>query len=276
MRGRSGGSQEELLALRAQIKAENAARADPKARRDEVHGERRTLVTRQGEGVLRPNLGGGGALPALPGIVGWWGARFETAYIDGSLVPNTVDGSGQGHNAVASGSARPTFKTAIINGLPVFRFDGVATTLGAAAAVIANQPITLFTVAKITTKVSFGVFLGGLGNRCALLSDSAGAAGVYGGTVAMAATGDTSAAFHIYEGVINGASSECGVDGTVFIGLNANTTLAAETGIALGGNGSSFLTGDIAEGIACAGILSVQHRTLLRRYLGRLYGIAVP
>lgn len=43
---------------------------------------------------------------------------------DNDPVSTWTDSSGNGNDATSTGGARPTFKTAIVNGMPVVRFDG--------------------------------------------------------------------------------------------------------------------------------------------------------
>jgi len=62
----------------------------------------------------------------IPGILAWHAARLES-FADGDRVATMVDWSGNGHPAVVLGGAgqNATFKTGIVNGKPVFRFDAI-------------------------------------------------------------------------------------------------------------------------------------------------------
>lgn len=90
----------------------------------------------------------------IPGLVEWLKAD-ALALSDNDPVSTWTASTGT--NATATGSGRPTFKTGIINSLPVVRFDGVANTMTIARsatiepvnvtvfAVVRGSPITAFT-----------------------------------------------------------------------------------------------------------------------------------
>jgi hypothetical protein len=56
----------------------------------------------------------------------WYAAWKENSYSDGDPVGTFHDWSGNGYNATAVTTSRPTFKTAQINGKPALLFDGTA------------------------------------------------------------------------------------------------------------------------------------------------------
>ncbi len=61
----------------------------------------------------------------LPSLVAWYKAD-QISLSDGDPVAQWDDLSGNTRHLVqATGAAKPTYKTAIVNGLPVVRFDGV-------------------------------------------------------------------------------------------------------------------------------------------------------
>jgi len=59
----------------------------------------------------------------ISGLSRWYKADAES-YNDGDLVSTAHDQSGNSSNATSSGASRPTFKTNIWNGKPVYRFNG--------------------------------------------------------------------------------------------------------------------------------------------------------
>ena len=67
-----------------------------------------------------------GSIPSsVPGLQFWFAAWKETAYADAAEVNSPTDFSGNGVVMTSpSGVRRPLYKTNIINGQPVFRFDG--------------------------------------------------------------------------------------------------------------------------------------------------------
>lgn len=65
------------------------------------------------------------ALPHLTELstcVGWYDVSYETGWVDGDASNLWTDRVARNGNAVAAGANRPTYKTNIINGLPVFRY----------------------------------------------------------------------------------------------------------------------------------------------------------
>ncbi len=99
----------------------------------------------------------GAAAAAVPtpgqvsGLVGWWRAS-TLALADGDPISSFTDGSGSGNHLTASGTARPTFKTNIVNGLAVARFDGVNDAMSVATFNPgATAALTVFAVLSATS-----------------------------------------------------------------------------------------------------------------------------
>lgn len=68
----------------------------------------------------------GGFNPArVPGCVLWLDAWGFGNLNDGDAISTWTDRSGRGNNATSTSTQRPTFKTNIVNGKPIARFDGV-------------------------------------------------------------------------------------------------------------------------------------------------------
>src|SRR5262247_3533304 len=69
---------------------------------------------------------GGGRASGIPtsGLEMWLKADAITGLVDNDPISTWADSSVNGRNATQSGTARPTYKVNIINGLPVARFDG--------------------------------------------------------------------------------------------------------------------------------------------------------
>lgn len=66
-----------------------------------------------------------GARPdSISGLKAWYAADQIGGLIDNDPVGTWSDLSGNGHDVSNTGTARPTYKTGIQNGLPVVRFDG--------------------------------------------------------------------------------------------------------------------------------------------------------
>lgn len=80
----------------------------------------------------------------------WYKANTE-AYGDGAAVGTMTDKSGNGRDATQSTAGnKPTFKTAILNGKSVYRFDGGDWVKTAAFASVLSQPNTIYIVLKTT------------------------------------------------------------------------------------------------------------------------------
>jgi hypothetical protein len=104
------------------------------------------------EGVLAeiaPQLGGG-ISPTSPDDIAdlemWLNADdLDASLADGDPVDTWADASGNSNDATQSGSARPTFKTSIINGHDIVRFD--ATDDGMETPLSLTHPFSIFYVA---------------------------------------------------------------------------------------------------------------------------------
>lgn len=86
----------------------------------------------------------------LSGLVQWLKADAITGLSDGDPVSTWGDSSGNGRDASGSGSARPVYKTNILNGKPTVRFDGVDDTMSLAALTLTKgiSAVTLFAVCR--------------------------------------------------------------------------------------------------------------------------------
>jgi len=147
----------------------------------------------------------------------------------------------------------PAFKTAILNGNPIVRFDAGTTSdvlQTAAFGAALSQPVTIFLVAKTSTRAT------GSGQ---IVHDGIAASHrlsfIYTDTIDDVSTStldfsvaSTSTAFHIYTVIFNGLTSSLYEDGTS-VATGALDVTDTMTGLSLGGalNGGSRLTGDIEE-----------------------------
>jgi hypothetical protein len=77
-----------------------------------------------------------------------WYKADALSLSDNDPVSSWTDSSGNSRSVTQSGSARPTYKTNIINGNPVVRFDGVDDYLTLAQSFISGDSWTIFTVSK--------------------------------------------------------------------------------------------------------------------------------
>jgi hypothetical protein len=202
-------------------------------------------------------------------------------YVDGDAVNVWIDSSGNDYGARAVPVAnRPTYKTNIVNGKPVVRFDGtndnLKTLLFAAAL---TQPMTYVVVARETdlsvdtnnfldnisgasTKFS-GTYLTHPTNPSMYLIDST--TGIYGGSNA-----DTN--WHVY--TVNWDATDIArKDGVTQV--SGNTGSGGATGISIGAtNGASkFMHGDFAAALVYNRALTNVELNLIGRYYAAKYGI---
>ena len=163
----------------------------------------------------------------------YWASDADwTPPADGAAVSSWRDGSGNGRTAVqATGSKQPTFRASVatLNNRPGVEFDGSADTISAPAFTAVPQPYTLVIVARVIT-LSPDAYLAGVNTSGAsggpLVRSSGGYKWAYyfGSLAVGAVPADTNP--HIFEMVVNGASSELRVDGTVVVSGNSGAVQA--------------------------------------------------
>lgn len=209
----------------------------------------------------------------IAGLVAWYAAD-QLALADDAAVASWTDLSGNDTHAVqATGASQPTYKTAILNSLPVVRFDGTDDLLRTAAITLIPQPTTWFCVGKrdavdgnnryfFDTRAVNGQLLGGQ----FFYRIYAGGAGYVTGQVI-----DTS--FHIYQATFNGASSDIRVEGGVATTGDPGST--GVNGITIGASGgdTELLDGDLAEIILYDSALSTSDLNSVGEYLADKYAL---
>jgi len=215
------------------------------------------------------SLGVGGAAAAAPfdptsiaGLTGWWKAD-ALALADGDPIVTWTDSCSTPHDATnATSSKRPTFKTAIQNGLPVARFDGVDDYLKTGAFTV-SQPITVFTVLSGGSASWFG---------STRLYWTNGLPGIqmYAGTV-LNLTGPNTTAFRQVSSVFNGASSQSWVNAASLGSGDAGS--GGSSGVLIGsGDEVSVWSGDIGEILMYNSVLSTTNRQAVEGYLKAKWG----
>lgn len=87
----------------------------------------------------------------LSGLVLWLRADTIADRLDGDTVQTWKDESGQGnHMTQATAAKRPIYKTGIVNGKPVVRFDGADDVLAAGDVIEGTSGLSIFAVVKVT------------------------------------------------------------------------------------------------------------------------------
>jgi hypothetical protein len=215
----------------------------------------------------------------VTGLKVWLKADAITGKVNADPISQWDDSSGTGNHVVqATGGNQPTYRTNVVNSLPVVRFDGSDDFLEVAALAAAIPvPYVVFCVGKISTDKDFNRFYGESGGSAnlGLDADNTGQVYIYNGSVSQIAASN-GAAFHIYTVKWNGASSTAGVDTATLGAENPGTTDSQLDGLRVGMNGGGTpLAGDIAEILVYDNVISAGNTTNVVAYLGTKYGITV-
>lgn len=233
------------------------------------------LVLGKGAGL---QIAGGFNPTSITGLQAWFKADAITGKNDGDAIAQWNDSSGNARHATqATGANQPLYKTNILNGKPVARFDGTDS-LATASFTAITQPTTIFVVASTRTSGTGTQFIcDGIGstNRNAIFEASgAGTMSIFSNAVlASAITG--AQPLSIWTALFNNTASDLRKNGTSIV--NGTSGAQVLTGVRLGASdtASSNLIGDIAEYLLYVGNVSGSNRTAVERYLSQKYGIAV-
>lgn len=228
----------------------------------------------------------------LSGLRLWLDASRISGLADGDPVSTWSDLSGQGNNATQSTTAaKPLYKTAIVNGRPVVRFDGVddyLTVANTASFDMATPTIIVVGTASAGTGTFTGkiTFAGGVGDASRRKLDVRRASSTTfsfqsGADAAFKASGTLSwAGFNVMSVVARGTTDyTLAVNGTAADAttpaLDLTTYNTSALIIGAGTAGAEFLAGDIAEVLIYNRALSTAERKQVERYLGARYGVAI-
>lgn len=214
------------------------------------------------------------------GLALWLKADAISGLSDGNAVSAWLDSSGRHNDAAQSmASSKPTYKTSILNGKPVVRFDGNDAL--ETALTLPNEPVTILLVAKAVNLVQ-GTMINHNGdtpyNELWFGTDNPSLVGftVYkgNGSSYSPAFGTNASANTYYVAVLVVESGGAitiyrnGVaDGTGTLNGKTNFT------VAIGGNQYRPLNGDIAEVLLYNSVLSIAERQAVERYLNSKYAV---
>lgn len=203
---------------------------------------------------------------------------------DGAAVDTWTDYSGTSNSATSTGSQRPIFKTAIINGLAVVRFDGSDDLMS-----FPNDPLgvtTTFTVMQLnappsnqTTYAPLVITGSNTPGLRILARTSTTNWGTYTGS-------DLDSGENLVSGTPALLEMSTTTTGTILYrdGVQKATSGARAMGDALGVNyigaepqdkGGGFVNADIAEVVIYEVVLSTENRQAIEDYLGTKYGITI-
>lgn len=188
----------------------------------------------------------------------WLKADAITSLVDGDPVGTWADSSGNGRDATqATAGSKPTYKTAIQNGLPVVRFDGTSDFLTSSASASASGQTVIAVVnasayANNAIRAAAGGTNGNGGLECRLEAD--GSAGMVQQNTAAIATSTnvlpTTGAWHIVVYTMtSGTSYAFRIDGIPAGSGTTALTISASLTTSIGRNpaGTEWFHGDMAE-----------------------------
>jgi len=205
---------------------------------------------------------------------------FSDAGITPAVADGTVqqwnDQSGNGnHVSEATLGARPLFKTGILNGRSIVRFDGSNDRLSVSLSPTIGQPTTIYIVMKVIAGAYYfyGKNDGGgsdygygiINNPGTNITSNAGATLQY-------TYGSELFTYGIHALFLNGGSSEIRVNGISRVIGNAGTSRLLP-GITLGGAATNYSEVDYSEILVYDSILSLSDRISVENYLNSRYNI---
>lgn len=207
------------------------------------------------------------------GLQLWLRADAIAGLNDGDVVDEWTDSSGNGNNATQTGGNRPVYKTDIINGKAVVRFNGSTNYLDITS--MNMQPATVFAVVKYDLPAVNAPFLGNDTNNSFF--------GYYNNTIYYYSTianmnvaNTTPATFQIITGHAQPfvSNSSIRIDGSPVVSGNYNW--GASTFVYISRRDAERFKGDIAEILFYNTNLSSTDIIQVEGYLSSKYNIAIP
>lgn len=227
--------------------------------------------------------------PSLPNLTAWYDFS-NAAYLtlSATAITQALDRSGNGNNTAVqgTGTARPTFTAAQLNGLPCAVFDGGdILMMPSALYALPNGANTAFIVAKrdteaavsqvlisigIANPANYNLFMPGTAGRIEFRSNAAAAGNVI-------STGNTNTNYQLIQTRRSGTTQALAVNGgtaqTNTNGTDYASSSAASIGATIGGTG--FLTGGYAEILIYNRSLEAAEIAAVNRYLASKWGITL-
>lgn len=265
--GKAAGNYSELQSLRSIV---DVLGATPSGRN---LGDLNSLdCLRAIVGAVADSSDGGGA-PAfdpltITGLKLWLKAD-ALALANDDPVTTWTDSSGLGNSAAqATVAQKPTYKTGIVNGKPVVRFDGVDDFM-VCPAITAAAGLSAFVVWKMTTATNFGMTLVLTDGSSELRQNGANLQMLCGANPISGGVADT--AWHVHSFTNNGSNlSELWTDG-VSNGTSVTSVACGTPSIGARNAGSFPFNGDIAEILLYDSSLSAGNRQAVEAYLRAKY-----
>jgi hypothetical protein len=236
-------------------------------------------------GTPRARIGSVGNVTLVPtdiaGCAAWLKAESLVAS-DGDAITTWTDLSGNSNSPTqATAGKKPLYKTNIVNGKPVLRFDGSDDYLTKAFTL--NQGFTVIMVYKQVALGASGshdiIFDGGSAAAALLGVNNAPHTNMYAGAVLQSGASPTFApangAFAVVTAVFNGGSSALYENGTQKFTGNAGSQNAGGFTLAALGDGSRTTQLDVAEVLIYSSALSASERQQVETYLADRYGLTI-
>lgn len=255
-----------------------------------------SMKTVRANGVRVAASGSSPILPYTTGLSLWFKAD-SLVLNDGDAVTTWADSSGNGYDlSQSTAGEKPTYKTNILNGKPVVRFDG-GDVLNRNTTVLPLRTHSLFVVFReLSTVTSAGVFIMKPAtaedynrvdaiaydtfDNTRYLSVAASAPTGYNTTVGSSGASPWGVYSHVLASTTGTVyqNGSAGSTDSSFSTLDVNNA----GGFLVGGHyfggaisGTNRLNGDVAEILLYNTNLGSTERLLIERYLGAKYGITV-
>lgn len=217
-----------------------------------------------------------GLLPSQVAGLQLWLKADALALADGNAVSSWTDSSANTLHAVqATGAKQPTYKTNIVNGKPVVRFDGGDTLFSPAFGAALTVDWATILVCQLTLSgISANQYIissqdvADHGLLYARSSDKSYA--MYNGSPV---GGTQTDAWAVIVAIYNGASSSIRVNATTVSG-NAGSDNLPRVGVGSNRDVGDYFTGDIAEVLVYDPAPSAGELAQVRLGLGAKYGIS--
>lgn len=210
--------------------------------------------------------------PPLANLVLWLKADAITGLNDGDPITTWLDSSGAGNNASqATAANKPIYKTGIINGRPVARFDAVNDGMVTANAAFSVNPISVFVVYAGNSNVaSRRAVQGDVPAQDWLIGPYTNSYQVFNGV--FITDGAVSAGvFKLSTYIHTGAAASFWLNG-VLIGSNAQPRAPNRINLGASGTTPEVLDGDIAE-VLGYNVDMTSQRATVEAYLNSKYAL---
>lgn len=225
----------------------------------------------------RRAFGGASFVPTDIANCTWWVAADRiTGLANGDPVSTWADSSGNGKDLTQTLTARPTYRTNVVNGLPTVDFDGVNDCMATAATVTVQE---IFFVARYKGGATWATsYQGILTAASGFTGDSADIWFIGNNNGSTNFYDPTSAFGSIYK---NGAGpSSLGTSGiapmNAFAYINGSRAASVTKTVKIGqdrNNAGRFFQGDYAEIIFYSSPTSSGDRVILQNYLAAKYAL---